>query len=576
MIAQQFQLPLAIELPPLQHRLITREPVPVVSLFCGCGGMDLGFREQGFIPIIAIDKDETAVKTYNKNCNQNVAIEGDLSELSGKDIVRLIEQVALDVRPRGVIGGPPCQSFSLGNIHSKPDDPKHELPLHYAHILKTLNKKYHLDFFVFENVVGLKSKKHQERFSKILEALEDAGFTIFEQVLNASHFNVAQSRRRVFVVGINKELYPSIKFNFPLRMQASVLTVRKVIEGLPEPAYFSRTLESSNIPFHPNHWTMNPKSSKFNKDNQLPSKKKGRSFRILNWDRPSWTVAYGNREIHLHPNGRRRLSVFEAMLLQGFPESYELLGNFTQQVNQVSDAVPPPLANAIAAAIQQTIYHREIEIQNRLLEWFDQNQRKFPWRETSDPYAILIAEKLLQQTSANDSVINAYHQILSCYPTVEALAAAKTEDIESIIAPLGFKYRAVELPKFAQEIVMRHNGRIPIILDQLLSLTGVGDYSARAVLSFAFREDVSVVDTNVARFLFRLYGLQEPLPSNPSRKKSLIMLAATLIPKGRSKEINLSILDLCAQICRPTNPACQECPVQAYCVYYGDRYYVNK
>ncbi len=96
--------------------------------------------------------------------------------LRGRDIINFIEQIDPEVRPRGVIGGPPCQSFSLSNVHNKPKDPKRLLPLHYANILKTLNKKYYLDFFVFENVVGLKSKKHKEHFGKILKALEDLDF----------------------------------------------------------------------------------------------------------------------------------------------------------------------------------------------------------------------------------------------------------------------------------------------------------------------------------------------------------------------------------------------------------------
>jgi A/G-specific adenine glycosylase len=100
----------------------------------------------------------------------------------------------------------------------------------------------------------------------------------------------------------------------------------------------------------------------------------------------------------------------------------------------------------------------------------------------------------------------------------------------------------------------------------LIALPGVGDYSARAVLSFAFGEDVPIVDTNVARFLYRLCGLPGPMPANPARKRSLIELAGELVPAGRAKEFNLAILDLCAQICRPKNPLCTDCPVNLYCI----------
>lgn len=209
----------------------------------------------------------------------------------------------------------------------------------------------------------------------------------------------------------------------------------------------------------------------------------------------------------------------------------------------------------------------KIEFQERLLAWFEQAHRDFPWRSESDPYTILIVEKLLQQTAARDVVVQAYERFLDRYPTPQHLAQASVPDIEEIIRPLGLGYRAKELYALAQELVARHNGEVPRNLKELLALSGVGDYIARAVLSFAFGEDVPIVDTNVARFLYRLYGIPGPLPANPARKKSLIELAGTFIPTGQSKEFNLAILDLCAQVCKPTNPICPDCPVQVYCEY---------
>lgn len=209
----------------------------------------------------------------------------------------------------------------------------------------------------------------------------------------------------------------------------------------------------------------------------------------------------------------------------------------------------------------------KVEFQDNLLSWFEQARRDFPWRTQSDPYAILIAEKLLQQTAARGVLVEAYEQFLKRYPTPQRLAAASLPDLEEIVRPLGLAYRAKELHAMAQELVARHNGQVPRNLEDLLTLTGVGDYCARAVLSFAFGADVAIVDTNVARFLYRLYGIRGALPANPARKKSLIKLARALVPAGRSKEFNLAILDLCAQICRGTEPICSDCPVQAYCAY---------
>ena len=109
-------------------------------------------------------------------------------------------------------------------------------------------------------------------------------------------------------------------------------------------------MEKTAIPHHENHWTMRPLSKRFSRPGGAD--RAGRSFRRLEWDKPSPTVAYGHREIHVHPDGCRRLSIFEAMLLQGFPEDFVLEGTLSSQVEQVSNAVPPPLARALAKAIK--------------------------------------------------------------------------------------------------------------------------------------------------------------------------------------------------------------------------------
>jgi len=123
-----------------------------------------------------------------------------------------------------------------------------------------------------------------------------------------------------------------------------------VIFNLPEPVFYKKNIKSGDIPYHPNHWTMMPRSKRFH-DNSLMNNK-SRSFRAISWDKPSPTIAYGNREIHIHPDKKRRLSIFESMLLQGFPKKFVLQGNLSQQVTQISNAVPPPMARKIAQVIK--------------------------------------------------------------------------------------------------------------------------------------------------------------------------------------------------------------------------------
>lgn len=206
--------------------------------------------------------------------------------------------------------------------------------------------------------------------------------------------------------------------------------------------------------------------------------------------------------------------------------------------------------------------------QQDLLSWFEKYQRShLPWRLTTDPYAILVAEKLLQQTSARQLVIDAYNEIMQRYPTPQALSQANSDKLKTLIRSLGFMYRADELIAMAQYLVEVHNGKIPHSLAELLDLPGIGQYCARAVLSFAFNEDVPIVDTNVARFLYRLYDFVDPIPQSPASNKRLIELASSLVPFGRAREYNLAVLDLCAFVCVKRNPRCLDCPVLAYCAY---------
>lgn len=207
------------------------------------------------------------------------------------------------------------------------------------------------------------------------------------------------------------------------------------------------------------------------------------------------------------------------------------------------------------------------QLQKSILDWYVNNRRDFPWRNTNNPFEVLLAEKLLQQTKACDTVVSIYNALLTGYPTVQDLMKADVKNLREIIRPLGFDYRAVEIKNMATEIVEIHNGIIPSDLNNLLKLTGIGDYSARAVLCFAYNQSMPIVDTNVARFLHRLCGIKSTLPANPARKKYLRHLATQLLPEDTSRDFNFAILDLCALICTPYNPKCYSCPLKEFCAY---------
>jgi DNA (cytosine-5)-methyltransferase 1 len=306
----------------------------------------------------AVDLREPSIESFNHNRKPATGHVADVSRLNPANLDLLAKR---HLRPVGVIGGPPCQSFSRA-AHSADDDRRHELPLEFVRLLKEFNRRSAVTFFAFENVPGVLKNKHKARYESIVDAFSKAGFTVRAELLNASSFGVAQDRPRLILVGFNKALCPGLEWTPPKPTHATPLTVRSVIGKLRPPTYWERGLDPSSIAVHPNHWCMVPKSKNFTTPGALVQGTAwGRSFRTLDWQQPSPTIAYGNREVHVHPSGRRRLSVYEALLLQGFPREYELRGSLSAQITQVSEAVPPPLAEAIAASIKANLerYWRE-------------------------------------------------------------------------------------------------------------------------------------------------------------------------------------------------------------------------
>lgn len=323
----------------------------LLSLFSGAGGLDLGFEQAGYDIPVALDLDPVAVETHNFNRNR-AAPAAQLCDLAATPsaIVKLWqEKAAVYGRPVGIIGGPPCQAFSISNVHKVDNDPRGQLANSYARIVGAMTRMFNPDFFVFENVGGLSHRSHRYPLESFLAEANLVGFDVRVFFLDAISFGVPQFRRRLFIVGFNRDRFQATTFMPPVGDDRK-LTVRDVIGDLPEPIFFSRRPPSKECWSHPNHWCMNPRSKRFS-NGTLISGKAGRSLRTLKWDRPSWTVAYGHREVHVHPNGRRRLSVYESMLLQGMPNYYELKGTLSDQIRLISDAVPPPLAKELAAAI---------------------------------------------------------------------------------------------------------------------------------------------------------------------------------------------------------------------------------
>jgi A/G-specific adenine glycosylase len=200
-------------------------------------------------------------------------------------------------------------------------------------------------------------------------------------------------------------------------------------------------------------------------------------------------------------------------------------------------------------------------VQQALLSWSARTRRDLPWRHTRDPWAILVSELMLQQTQV-PRVVPKYRSFLQRFPSAADCASASVADVVREWAGLGYNRRAVNLHRAAVAVVGRHGGELPDDLDGLLALPGVGPYTARAVLTFAFGRDVGIVEGNTARVLARIAG--RPLGHAEAQS-----LADELVPSGLSWAWNQAMIDLGATVCLRRAPRCGECPVSSHCRWQG-------
>jgi A/G-specific adenine glycosylase len=202
----------------------------------------------------------------------------------------------------------------------------------------------------------------------------------------------------------------------------------------------------------------------------------------------------------------------------------------------------------------------------RLLEWYRRFGRDLPWRQTKDPYHILVSEVMLQQTQV-DRVVPKYEEWLTKYPSLEALAAAPEADVSDTWRPLGYNIRPKRLHAIARESVARYGGQLPSDEETLLSFKGIGEYTAGAVLSFAFGQRAAILDTNVARVLFRVFIGRGDLKSHAMRRH-LWDVSRAVLPHRHVFDFNQALMDFGATLCTARNPKCLICPMRRNCTAY--------
>jgi A/G-specific adenine glycosylase len=210
--------------------------------------------------------------------------------------------------------------------------------------------------------------------------------------------------------------------------------------------------------------------------------------------------------------------------------------------------------------------HRRQWFRRRLLDWYRRHGRDLPWRRTRDPYHILVSEVMLQQTQV-DRVLPKYEEWLTKYPSLGALAEAPVGDVAETWRPLGYNIRPRRLHDIARESVAHYGGQLPSDEQTLLSFKGIGEYTAGAVLSFAFGQRKAILDTNVARVLFRVF-VGKGDPRSHAMKRHLWKVSRTVLPRRHVFDFNQALMDFGATRCSARKPLCGTCPMRGGCASY--------
>lgn len=326
----------------------------VISLFSGCGGLDLGFEKAGFEIPVANEFDKTIWETFEVNHPNTKLIRGD------------IRQVHEEVFPNdidGIIGGPPCQSWSEAGSLRGIDDDRGKLFYEYIRILKDKQPK----FFLAENVSGMLSNRHSDAVQNIISFFEECGYNVLVTLVNAKDYGVPQERKRVFYIGFRKDL--NIHFEFPkgsTEEDDKKITLRDTIWDLQDTAVPAGEKNHHNpIAINNNEYFTGAFSTIFMSRN-----------RVKSWDEQGYTVQASGRQCQLHPqapkmvkvgkndcrfvegkeNLYRRMTVREIARIQGFPDDFQFIyDSVNTGYKMIGNAVPVNLAYEIALAIKKTL-----------------------------------------------------------------------------------------------------------------------------------------------------------------------------------------------------------------------------
>lgn len=341
-----------------------------IDLFCGAGGFSLGFERAGFETELALDKWGSAIDTFNHNRKKKVGLNIDIYDYDNERLEKFLDEHDID----GIIGGPPCQGFSMVGTRDADDD-RNNLYLQYVRFVDVVKPK----FFILENVKGLLTLKEGFFKEDIINRFTDLGYNVNFRMLVASDYGVAQNRHRVFFVGLRKDIFGDIFFEFPEGNPSNAVSTSEALSDLPnldngenpeeymtEPQNeYQRILRENSDKITNNDITNHTEQTK-NIISMVPDggnikdlpeeyykvRNYSSAFKRMNSKKPSTTIDCGHRN-YFHYKENRVPTVRESARIQSFPDDYFFTGNKTSQYTQVGNAVPVKLAETIALQIKK-------------------------------------------------------------------------------------------------------------------------------------------------------------------------------------------------------------------------------
>lgn len=348
----------------------------VLDVFCGAGGLSLGFEKAGFHSVLGVDFNQAALDTFAKNYPNSTTLCGDLID---DEIKRQVIDFCKKNKVKGIIGGPPCQGFSLKGKKLGLNDPRNFLFKEYLYLVEQIQP----DFVVMENVKALGNNTNSYFLNEICRRLSVLGLNVTYRVLNAKDYGVPQQRERIFIIGIRKK-----SFNFDLIVEKTVVTVRDAIadlaylnsgDGAFEQPYqmaecsdYQRRMRKNSQQLF-NHQATNHKQIALDKlkmippegdKTSLPKKLHGRQQFSSTWGRLKWNQQSPTIDTRFdtpsngcnsHPELHRSITPREAARLQSFPDDFIFYGKKTEVCKQIGNAVPPLLAFAIAKSLREQL-----------------------------------------------------------------------------------------------------------------------------------------------------------------------------------------------------------------------------